>query len=66
MKELIKECPLSNHNILVFDSGLQARATFREFNNENLIFVTRLNNYTLFETKNELKIVQKETERLLL
>ena len=45
LKELIKECPLSNNNILVFDRGLQARATFEEFNNDHLTFVTRLNNY---------------------
>lgn len=28
LKELIKKCPLSANNILVFDTGLQARATF--------------------------------------
>lgn len=66
LKELIKECPLSNDNILVFDRGLQARSTFEEFNNEHLTFVTRLNNYTRFETKKELEIIEKETERLLL
>jgi hypothetical protein len=27
LKELIKECPLSADNILVFDRGLQARPT---------------------------------------
>lgn len=66
LKELIKECPLSVNNILVFDRGLQARATFEAFNNDNLTFVTRLNNYTRFETINELKITEKETERLIL
>lgn len=66
LKELIKECPLSANNILVFDRGLQARSTFEAFNNDNLTFVTRLNNYTRFETINELKIIEKETERLIL
>lgn len=66
LKELIKECPLSIDNILVFDRGLQARATLEEFNNDNLTFVTRLNNYTSFEKINEFEITEKETERLLL
>jgi hypothetical protein len=66
LKELIKECPLSANNIVVFDRGLQARATFEEFNNEHLTFVTRLNNYARFEIKNELEIVEKETDRLFL
>lgn len=66
LKELIKECPLSIDNILVFDRGLQARATLEEFNNDNLTFVTRLNNYTRFEKINEFEITEKETERLLL
>jgi hypothetical protein len=66
LKELIKECPLSANNIVVFDRGLQARATFAEFNNEHLTFVTRLNNYARFEIKNELEIVEKETDRLFL
>ncbi|WP_269235203.1 hypothetical protein [Flavobacterium flavigenum] len=44
LKELIKECSLSVDNILVFDRGIQARATFEEFNEDNLTFVTRLNN----------------------
>lgn len=66
LKELIKECPLSANNILVFDRGLQARATFEDFNNENLTFVTRLNNYARFEIKNKLEIAKKETDRLFL
>ena len=66
LKELIKECPLRADNILVFDRGIQARATFEEFNESELTFVTRLNNYTRFETINKLKINEKETERLVL
>ena len=66
LKELIKECPLSNDNILVFDRGLKARTTFEEFNNEHLTFVTRLNNYTRFKTRNEFEIIDNETERLIL
>jgi hypothetical protein len=66
LKELIKECPLGIDNILVLGRGLQARATLEEFNVDNLTFVTRLNNYTSFETINEFEITEKETERLLL
>jgi hypothetical protein len=66
LKELIKECPLSLDNILVFDRGIQARATFEEFNEDNLTFVTRLNNYTRFETVKEFEINEKQTERLVL
>lgn len=66
LKELIKECPLSVDNILVFDRGLQARASFEAFNEDDLTFVTRLNNYTRFETVNEFEINEKQTERLIL
>lgn len=66
LKELIKECPLSVDNILVFDRGVQARATFEEFNEDNLNFVTRLNNYTRFETVKEFEIDENQTERLIL
>lgn len=66
LKELINECPLSAENILVFDRGIQARATFEEFTTSELTFVTRLNNYTRFETIKELEINEKETERLVL
>lgn len=66
LKELIKECPLSVDNILVFDRGVQARATFEEFNEDNLTFVTRLNNYTRFETIKEFEIDENQTERLTL
>ena len=63
---MLKECPLSADNILVFDRGIQARATFDDFNENNLSFVTRLNNYTRFETIKELKVIDNETERLFL
>ncbi|GAA4766982.1 hypothetical protein GCM10023230_15910 [Flavobacterium hankyongi] len=49
---------------MVFDRGLQARSVFEGFNNQNFIFVTRLNNYTRFQIVEEFQIVQKETERL--
>lgn len=68
LKELIGQCSLSPDNILVFDRGVQSRATFDEFNKSNLIFVTRLNNYTRFEIIKELKIKenQTQTDRLLI
>ncbi len=66
LKELINECPLNTNNILVFDRGIQARSTFDEFSNQELIFVTRLNNYVRFETINELDIIENETERLII
>lgn len=66
LKELIKECPLSVDNILVFDRGVQARASFEAFNEDNLTFVTRLNNYTRFETIKEFEIDENQTDRLLL
>jgi len=66
LKELIKECPLSIDNILVFDRGIQSRATFEEFNKDNLTFVTRLNNYTRFEKVREFEIDENQTERLFL
>lgn len=66
LKELIQECPLSNGNILVFDRGVQARSSFEEFNQNELTFVTRLNNYTRFETIKEFEIGENQTERLLL
>jgi IS4 transposase len=66
LKELINECPLSADNILVFDRGVQARATFDEFNKSELTFVTRLNNYTRFETINKFKTDENQTDRLFL
>ncbi|WP_202971606.1 hypothetical protein [Flavobacterium oreochromis] len=66
LKELINECPLNANNILVFDRGLQARSTFDEFSDKELVFVTRLNNYARFETINEFKIIENETERLII
>lgn len=66
LKELIKECPLSVDNILVFDRGVQARASFEAFNEDDLTFVTRLNNYTRFETIKEFEIDENQTDRLLL
>ncbi|TSE09811.1 IS4 family transposase [Aquimarina algiphila] len=66
LKELINQCSFSHNNILVFDRGVQSRATFDDFNKSNLIFVTRLNNYTRFEIIKELKIKENETDRLLI
>lgn len=66
LKELIKECPLSSDNILVFDRGVQARSSFEEFNQNDLTFVTRLNNYTRYQTIKEFGIEENQTERLLL
>lgn len=66
LKELIKECPLNADNILVFDRGVQARATFEEFNEDDLTFVTRLNNYTRFETIKEFELVENQSGRLML
>ncbi|SHM75793.1 IS4 family transposase [Chryseobacterium polytrichastri] len=66
LKELIKECPLNADNILVFDRGVQARATFEEFSEDDLTFVTRLNNYTRFETIKEFELVENEAGRLML
>lgn len=66
LRELIKECPLSADNILVFDRGIQARASFEAFNEDDLTFVTRLNNYTRFERIKEFEINETTTDRLLL
>ncbi len=66
LKELINQCSFSHNNILVFDRGVQSRATSDDFNKSNLIFVTRLNNYTRFEIIKELKIKENETDRLLI
>lgn len=64
LRELINECSLSADNILVFDRGVQARTTFEELSGKDFTFVTRLNNYTRFETVNEFEITENETERL--
>jgi hypothetical protein len=66
LKELINEYPLSANNILVFDRGVQARSTFEKFSKQDLIFVTRLNNFARFETIGEFDIVEYETERLII
>ena len=66
LKELINDCPLGANNILVFDRGVQARATFDEFSQKDLTFITRLNNYTRFEVIRAFQITENETERLII
>ena len=51
---------------MVFDRGVQARATFDEFSQKDLTFITRLNNYTRFEVIRAFQITENETERLII
>lgn len=41
--EAILKASISNNEIVVFDRGLKKRKTFKEFNDENISFVTRIN-----------------------
>lgn len=42
LKEAILNCKESKEKIVVFDKGIQARATYEEFSNQNIEFVSRL------------------------
>lgn len=66
LKDLINNCALKADNILVFDRGISARSSFDAFNENAFTFVTRLNNNARFETVKELKILENETERLII
>jgi len=42
LKEVIKEVPKQKNSIQVFDKGLKSRATFEDFDNEDILFITRI------------------------
>ena len=42
LKEVIKEVPKEKNSIQVFDKGLKSRATFEDFDNEDILFITRI------------------------
>ena len=49
LKEVIKEMPKEEDSIRVFDKGLKSRDTFEDFDNENILFVTRINENSRYE-----------------
>ena len=51
-QEILKTC-IGNNEVVVFDRGIKSRQTFKEFNEQSIDFVTRIN-----PTKN-LKIIQQ-------
>lgn len=42
LKKIINEVPKEPDSIRVFDKGLKSRTTFEEFDNDNILFVTRI------------------------
>ena len=59
LRNAIKEASLSKDDIIVFDRGISARKTFKDFNKSGIRFVTRLSanaNYRMVEQKNLEKI----------
>lgn len=42
LKEVIQEVPKAKKSIRIFDKGLKSRATFEDFDNADILFITRL------------------------
>jgi hypothetical protein len=65
LRNAIKEASLSKDDIAVFDRGISARKTFKDFNKSGISFVTRLNanaNYRVIEQRSLEKVnIEKAT-----
>ncbi len=63
--EAILNMTINDNEIVVFDRGLKKRKTFKEFNNKNISFVTRINPTKSIKVIEENKLSQDlETETL--
>lgn len=64
LKEIIKSSSLSKDDIAVFDRGLNARRTLKEFSDQRINFVTRLNekaNYRILSVHSDVQGYETET-----
>ncbi|STO55479.1 Transposase [Canicola haemoglobinophilus] len=67
LKELILDCPLSKDNILLFDMGIQSRASFDEFSDKGLNFITRAREEVRYvEQSHNSASVGQENEKLVI
>lgn len=69
LRDIIKTASLSDGDIAVFDRGLASRKTFKEFSQEKIQFVTRLNdkaNYRVISTHQIIEIEHSSTGQLQL
>ena len=65
LRNAIKEASLSKDDIAVFDRGISARKTFKDFSKSGIRFVTRLNanaNYRVIEQRPLEKVNLKDSE----
>jgi len=66
LREAIIKNVHSQESIVVFDRGLQKRGTFVEFDESDISFVTRANNYIKYEKQEVFKVIKgRETETLV-
>lgn len=65
LREAILNSQYSKKSIVVFDRGLQKRATFEEFDQNGIVFVSRLKNNVRYEVvKEHKKIKGRKTDTL--
>ena len=66
LREAIINSSHTKDSIVVFDRGLQKRKTFAEFEQTNISFVTRMNEYVRYEEINVFKHIKgRKTENLI-
>lgn len=67
LKDAILNCKASKEKIVLFDRGIQARSTYDEFEDEEILFVSRINPNPKFELiKDNLLLKPIETDTLVI
>ncbi|MDP4228529.1 MAG: IS4 family transposase [Bacteroidota bacterium] len=61
LRDVIKTASLSDQDIAVFDRGLASRKTFKEFSQEKIQFVTRLNDKANYRVISTHQVIEKTT-----
>lgn len=64
LRETILNESFGDNEIIVFDRGLKKRETFKDFNTQNIHFVTRINPSKSFRIIKELPLDETETDSL--
>lgn len=65
LKEAILDSQINKDDIVVFDRGIQARATYDEFDEKSILFVSRINDYTKYEIIKHFRLKKKEQDESL-
>lgn len=62
LRDAIKQASLSKNDIVVFDRGISARKTLKDFDQLGIRFVTRLNDKANYRVIKEIPLEEKKTE----